>query len=167
MESGPVVMVATRSRGRDNLMTISWTMVLDFDGGLAITTGAWNHSFAALRRKRECVIAIPGADLMKTAVDVGMCSGTDVDKFTKFHLTPKRASNVGAPLVAECLFNIECRVEAIHRNGIVVLRAVKAWQNTSRREKRVFHAVGDGTFVIDGPKVDLRRRMSAKIPPGV
>ena len=40
-------------------MTISWTMVLGFTPVLAITTGAWNHSYAALRKYRECVIAIP------------------------------------------------------------------------------------------------------------
>jgi CheY-like chemotaxis protein len=39
-------------------MTISWTMVLNFTPVFAITTGEWNHSFAALRKGKECVIAI-------------------------------------------------------------------------------------------------------------
>ncbi len=50
MESGPVVLVTTHDRQKDNIMTISWTMVMDFTPAFAITTGEWNHSFAALRK---------------------------------------------------------------------------------------------------------------------
>jgi len=64
MESGPVVLVTTHDGQKNNIMTISWTMVLDFTPVFAITTGEWNHSFAALRKNRECVIAIPTVDLL-------------------------------------------------------------------------------------------------------
>ena len=43
MESGPVVLVTTHEGHKDNIMTISWTMVLDFTPVFAITTGVWNH----------------------------------------------------------------------------------------------------------------------------
>ncbi len=43
MESGPVVLVTTRDGNASNIMTISWTMVLDFTPKFAITTGEWNH----------------------------------------------------------------------------------------------------------------------------
>ena len=59
LEPGPVVFVATSDGKKSNLMTISWTMVVDFTPKFAITTGPWNHSYAALRKTRECVIAIP------------------------------------------------------------------------------------------------------------
>lgn len=59
IEPGPVVLVTTCAAGRANVMTISWTMVLDFSPRFALTTGPWNHSFAALEQQRECVIAIP------------------------------------------------------------------------------------------------------------
>jgi Flavin reductase like domain len=64
IEPGPVVLVTTFDGNKTNVMTISWTMVLDFTPVFAITTGAWNHSFAALQRTRECVIAIPTVDLL-------------------------------------------------------------------------------------------------------
>jgi hypothetical protein len=41
---GPVVLVTTTDGGRDNVMTISWTMVLAFTPVFAITTGEWNFS---------------------------------------------------------------------------------------------------------------------------
>ena len=52
MESGPVVLVTTHDGNNDNIMTISWTMVMDFTPVFAITTGEWNHSFTALRKSK-------------------------------------------------------------------------------------------------------------------
>lgn len=89
IEPGPVVWLTTRGRGGPNVMTLSWTMVMDFQPRLAITTGPWNHSYAALKRSRECVIALPTVDMVDRVVGVGMCSGSDTDKFEKFGLTPK------------------------------------------------------------------------------
>ena len=45
MEPGPVVLVTTNDGKQDNIMTISWTMVLDFTPVFALTTGEWNYSF--------------------------------------------------------------------------------------------------------------------------
>ena len=87
MESGPVVLITTNDGKKDNVMTISWTMVVDFTPVFAITTGPWNHSYAALRKSRECVIAIPTVDLIDRVVGIGTCSGTDTNKFEKFGLT--------------------------------------------------------------------------------
>ena len=49
MESGPVVLVTTNDGNKNNIMTISWTMVMDFTPIFAMTTGHWNYSFAALQ----------------------------------------------------------------------------------------------------------------------
>ena len=168
LEPGPVVLVTTHDGKRSNVMTISWTMVLDFTPRFAITTGAWNYSYKALRKTRECVIAIPTVDLLDTVVGVGTCSGSDTDKFEKFGLTPLPGRVVKAPLIKECLANIECRVvEIVRRHDIVVLDAVAAHQASSRRERRTLHAVGDGTFIVDGRRLDRRRRMAGKLPEGV
>src|SRR5512133_1253925 len=88
LEPGPVVLVTTNDGKKDNIMTISWTMVVDFTPVFAITTGEWNYSFAALRTNRECVIAIPTVDLLDTVVGIGTCTGADSDKFARFGLTP-------------------------------------------------------------------------------
>jgi flavin reductase (DIM6/NTAB) family NADH-FMN oxidoreductase RutF len=168
MESGPVVLVTTHDGHKDNIMTISWTMVMDFTPVFAITTGEWNYSFAALRKNRECVIAIPTVDMLDTVVGIGTCSGSDTDKFAKFKLTPLPAKVVGAPLIQECLANIECKViDIVVRHHIVVLQAVAACMDTARQEKRMLHAVGDGTFIVDGRTLDRKKMMASKLPDGV
>lgn len=167
IEPGPVVLVSTFDGVRPNVMTISWTMVLGFSGELAITTGAWNFSYGALTTTRECVIAIPTADMIDTVVGIGTCSGRDTDKFATFGLTALPASRVRAPLIGECAANIEARVvDIVEPHGIVVLQAVAAHVDAERKERRMLHAVGDGTFVVDGRRIDRREAMRAKLPPG-
>ena len=167
IEPGPVVLVTTHDRRKNNVMTISWTMVLDFSPMFAITTGAWNHSFEALRNTRECVIAIPTVDLLDRVVGIGTCSGADTDKFAKFNLTAVPGKKVEAPLIKECLANIECKVvDLIDKHNIVVLEAVAAYLDSAREEKRTVHAVGDGTFVIDGRTLDRKKMMASKLPAG-
>jgi flavin reductase (DIM6/NTAB) family NADH-FMN oxidoreductase RutF len=168
MEPGPVVLVTTHDGKKDNIMTISWTMVLDFTPVFAITTGKWNHSFAALRKNRECVIAIPTVDLLDKVVGIGTCSGSDTDKFSRFKLTPVRGRVVRSPLIRECLANIECKViDIVRKHDIVVLEAVAAGMDIARKEKRTVHAVGDGTFIVDGRRIDRRKMMASRIPYGV
>ena len=167
IESGPVVLVTTNDGKKNNIMTISWTMVLDFTPRFAITTGEWNYSFRALKRTKECVIAIPTVDLLDKVVGIGTCSGKDTDKFVQFSLTPMPGRVVKAPLIKECLANIECRVvDIVRKHSIVVLEAVAA-HAASRREKRTVHAVGDGTFIVDGRRLSRRSQMASKIPPGL
>lgn len=168
MEAGPVVLVTTSDGKKSNIMTLSWTMVVDFTPQFAFTTGPWNHSYAALRKSKECVIAIPTVDLLDPVVGAGTCSGADTDKFEKFGLTPMKANLVRAPLIKECLANIECRViDIIAKHNIVVLEGVAAYFDSARKEKRTLHAVGDGTFVVDGRKLNRRKMMRSKLPDGV
>jgi len=167
IEPGPVVLVTTHDGRTNNVMTISWTMVVDFTPRVAITTGAWNHSYKALRKSRQCVIAIPTVDMLDTVVGIGTCSGVDTDKFTRFKLTPLPGKLVKAPLIKECLANLECRVvDFVSRHDIVVLEVVAAHQVTSRRERRTLHAVGDGTFIVDGRRLSRRKLMASKVPAG-
>ena len=168
IEPGPVVLVTTNDGRKDNVMTISWTMVMDFSASFALTTGPWNYSYAALQATKECVIAIPTVDLIDTVVGIGTCSGKDADKFEKFGLTRVKAKRVRAPLIKECLANIECRVvEIIDRYNIVALEGVAAYFDSSRKEQRTIHAVGDGMFVVDGRKIDRKKMMRSKLPSGI
>jgi len=168
IEPGPVVLVTTCDGSKNNVMTISWSMVLDFTPVFAITTGEWNYSFAALRKTRECVIAIPTVDLLDRVVGIGTCSGADIDKFDRFNLSAVPSKIVNAPMIKECLANIECKVvDLVHKHNIVVLEAVAAYVDPWRKEKRTIHAVGDGTFIVDGRKLDRRKMMASKLPAGL
>jgi len=168
LEPGPVVLVTTADGGKQNILTLSWTMVMDFTPRFAFLTGSWNYSYKALKKTGECVIAIPTVDLSKKTVQIGSCSGAEINKFEKFKLTPLKAENVSAPLIKECYANIECRiVDHIQKHNIFVLDGLAAWVDNARAEKRCFHAIGDGRFRADGELINHRRIMIAKLPAGV
>lgn len=163
IEPGPVVLLTTASKGRANVMTMSWHMMMEFVPPLiACVVSPMDYSYKALRTTRECVIAIPGVDLAGKVVDIGNCSGADVDKFEVFGLTATPARKVAAPLIAECLANLECKVvdtRMVNKYALFILEVVKAWSNPKRKERRIFHANGDGTFVVDGRTLDLKKKM--------
>jgi len=163
IEPGPVVLVTTAHLEKANVMTMSWHMVMEFTPQIGCIIGPWDYSFSALRTTKECVIAIPTVDIAGKTVDIGNCSGKDVDKFKAFELTPVPAKIVKAPLIAECLANIECRViddSLVDKYDLFILEGVQAWIDPGRKERRTFHANGDGTFVIDGRTLDLRNKMT-------
>jgi flavin reductase (DIM6/NTAB) family NADH-FMN oxidoreductase RutF len=162
MEVGPVILVSTRHRRKNNIMTVSCSASMGFEPTIGISLGPWNHSYEAMTKTGECVIAIPPASLLEKVVDIGNCSGLDMDKFKGFGLTPLPAAEVKAPLVGECIYNLECRVVSreLDAYNFFVLEGVRAWHNPALTDQRKFHAVGDGTFVIDGETVDLRHKMT-------
>ncbi|TYP87735.1 flavin reductase (DIM6/NTAB) family NADH-FMN oxidoreductase RutF [Sphingobacterium allocomposti] len=164
LEPGPLVLVTTAHHGRNNIMTMGFHMMVQHDPPLiAFVLGPWDYSYKALVETKECVIAIPGVDLMEKAVDIGNCSGAEVDKFKEFKLDASDAENVKAPLIKQCLANIECRVvntDLTKKYNLFVVEAVKAWVNSERSEQRIFHHKGDGTFSVDGRTKDLKARMT-------
>ena len=66
LEPGPVVLLTTARKGRANVMTMSWHMMVEFDPPLvACVVSNADYSFAALRATKQCVIAIPAVHLAK------------------------------------------------------------------------------------------------------
>jgi|SRR5690606_2625072 len=164
LEPGPLVLVTTSYLGKSNIMTMGFHMMVQHAPPLiAFVLGPWDFSYQALVESEECVIAIPGVDLMEKTVDIGNCSGADIDKFHAFRLDGLPAENVEAPLIRQCLANIECKVvdkQLAEKYNLFVVAAVKAWTNGARSEQRIFHHKGDGTFSVAGRTRDLKVRMT-------
>ena len=92
LEPGPVVLVSSAWKGKTNIMTMGWHMVLEFSPSLvACCISNANHSFDMIRRSKECVINVPTTDLVNEVIGIGNCSGAQVDKFKEFRLTPAPA----------------------------------------------------------------------------
>jgi flavin reductase (DIM6/NTAB) family NADH-FMN oxidoreductase RutF len=163
IEPGPVVMVATAHKGRRNVMTMSWHMMVEFEPPLiACVLSEANYSFAALKATRECVIAIPDRGIAEKVVAIGNCSGRDTDKFKAFGLTPLKAERVEAPLIKECFANLECKIadtRLLNKYNLIVLEVVKAWIDPKQKAPKTIHHHGYGTFVVDGETIKLKSKM--------
>jgi len=163
LEPGPVVLLTTACKGRANIMTMSWHMMVEFEPPLiACVVSSGDYSFAALRSTKECVIAIPALKLAPKVVEIGNCSGKDFNKFAKFGLTPMRAKRVTAPLVAECFANFEGKVvntRLVNSHNLFIIEVLKAWIDPKQRNPKTIHHHGYGKFVVDGKMINLKSRM--------
>ncbi len=144
-------------------MTMSWHMIVEFEPPLiACVVSSSDHSFTALRATKECVIAIPAVDLPGTVVDVGNCSGRDVDKFGTLPLTPMKAKFVSAPLVSECFANLECKVvdtRLVKKYNLFMLEVQKVWSDPTNKNRKTIHHKGFGCFAVDGEIIKLNSKM--------
>lgn len=162
IEPGPVVFLTTAHRGRANVMTMSWHMMVEFEPPLiACVVSSADYSFAALRSTKECVIAVPSVEMARQVVAVGNSSGRDIDKFTSFGLTPLSVKLVAPPLIVECFANLECRVantRLVNTHNLFVLEVVKAWIDPRQKDPKTIHHRGYGVFVVDGEIIKLKSR---------
>lgn len=163
LEPGPVVLLATAHKGHDNVMTMSWHTMLEFEPPLvACVVSSANFSFAALKATKECVIAVPAAKMAAKVVEVGNSSGRNLDKFSVYGLTTTPAERVGAPLMTQCFANLECKVvdtRNVAKYNLFVLEVVKAWIDPAQKWPKTVHHHGYGTFVVDGRTIKLKSRM--------
>jgi flavin reductase (DIM6/NTAB) family NADH-FMN oxidoreductase RutF len=163
LEPGPVVLLSTAHKGKANVMTMSWHTMMEFEPPLVgCIVSNRNFSFDALSATRRCVINIPTAELAQKVVSCGNTSGRHVEKFKAFGLTPVPASRVGAPLIAECYANLECRVidtRLMNRYNFFVLEVLKAWIDPACKEPRTLHHRGRGVFMLAGETIKLPSKM--------
>jgi flavin reductase (DIM6/NTAB) family NADH-FMN oxidoreductase RutF len=162
LEPGPIVLVSSAWRGNSNIMTMGWHMMLGFSPAL-FGCYIWeeNHSYQMLQRSKECVINLPTLDLVDTVVGIGNCHAPEVDKFQRFGLTPKRATKVAAPLIAECYANFECRLrdtQMIRSYGLFIWEVVSAHVAVSPKRPQTIHYRGKGEFMISGGTINRRRK---------
>ena len=167
LESGAVLLVTTNDGTKDNVMTISWQMVMDFTPHIAISTGEWNESFETILKTKECALCIPSFDMIEKIVGIGVIHGSECDKYDRFGLGKAKAAKVKAPIITDCLAAIECKLEDyIEHHGLLVLKGVQLWENPEKSDRRVIHANGDGTFYADGEFRNLREEMRQWVPEG-
>lgn len=163
LEPGPVVLLATAAKERVNVMAQSWHTMIEFEPPtVACVVSNRNFTFKTLKTTRECVINIPSVELAEKVVACGNCSGRKVDKFKAVGLTPLAASQVRAPLIAECYANLECSVvdtREVNRYCLFILKVVKAWIDPSRKHPRTIHHLGRGVFMVAGRTIKLRSRV--------
>lgn len=159
LEPGPVVLLTTIRAGRANVMPMSWHLMMEFTPplvGCVVSNG--DYSFETLKQTKQCVINIPTVELAKTIVACGNASGSNVDKFEKFDLTPVTAKLVKAPLIAECYASLECKVvdmRLVTKYNFFVLEVVQAWIDPARKKPRTIHHEGEGEFMVTGRTIRL------------
>ncbi len=122
---GSVVLVSAADRnGKADVCTVGAWSIVNGDPllfGIAMcqrASGTYffrRHTTRCIDETGEFVLNIPHSELRQAWNICGSVSLTktpDIDKFAMAGLTPVQGVKVGAPLIAECMINIECRVHS-------------------------------------------------------
>ena len=127
-----VLVTSMDGAGKSNIIAVGWAMRANMSPPVfGIGLGMKSHSCASITASGEFVFSLPGTDLAQQVMYCGTHSGREVDKFAETGLTPVPASQVKAPLIAECLANFECRVTATQEIGdhcVFFGEVVATWQ---------------------------------------
>lgn len=140
-----VVWAVAEHDGKRSVCPLGWKM--NTSGRppmMAISVAPQRFTHGLIERAGEFVLAWPGEDLAEATLYCGTHSGRDVDKFAAAHLTPMPGAVVRAPLVRECIVNLECRVVGRLSTGdhtIFAGEIVAAWATDT--PKRLLCSVGD------------------------
>jgi flavin reductase (DIM6/NTAB) family NADH-FMN oxidoreductase RutF len=108
----PVALIGVADgAGGSNLITLAWVgMACSDPVHVSIGVRPQRHSNALLKAAGEFTLNIPSADMVEGVDYCGSVSGRDHDKWAEAPFTREPASQVSAPLVAECRYALECRV---------------------------------------------------------
>ncbi|MBU0494819.1 MAG: flavin reductase family protein [Chloroflexi bacterium] len=108
----PAVLVScVDEAGVPNVVTVAWIgTVSSTPPQVSIALRPSRASHDMIRDTGEFVVNMPTARLLDAVDRCGRLSGDDIAKFAATGLTPAKAAEVRAPLVAECPVNLECRV---------------------------------------------------------
>ena len=161
LEPGPVVLVTSAHGGARDVMVMGWHTVMEFAPSLVgCVISSANHSHGLIRASGECVINLPTTALTEQVLGVGSTSGVDVDKFARFGLSAEPSEQVGAPSIAECHAQFECRLyddRLVDDYDFFIWEVVAARAAATPRHPQTLHYKGDGTFMVSGRIIHRRR----------
>lgn len=169
---GCVVLVASQKSEKYNVMTASWQMPVSRKPPLVAVAIAKQHLTADyIQSTGAFTVNVPGYDILTQVHRCGTVSGRDADKFAVTGLTPVPGQKVAAPLIAECLAGIECRLWQAYDGGDhwifvgEVLSAVVAaehfenqWRLSGGKEGFPIHHLGGAFYFVAGTLINVAKR---------
>lgn len=134
-----IVWAVAEHNGRRSICPLGWKMNTSISPPMmAISVAPPRFTHDLIAGSGEFVLAWPGEDLAEATLLCGTRSGRDLDKFAAAKLTALPGKVVKAPLVTECVANLECRVAGRMTSGdhtIFVGEIVAAWVHESPKRQ--------------------------------
>ena len=107
----PVTLVVSGSMDNPNIITIAWAgMLCSSPPTFAVSMTSQRHSTEIIRKYGEFTVNIPSAGQASEVDYCGIVSGRHNNKFSQTQFTPVQGTKVSAPIIQECVYNLECKV---------------------------------------------------------
>jgi len=110
----PIFIVTTRkANGAPNANLHSWGLLIGERDNYSSLLALLNHThtYANILQEGEWCVNFPSFEHYPSCFETVYCNAPDNDEITDSGLTVEPAKTVQAPRIAECLVNLECRLE--------------------------------------------------------
>ncbi|MBW2992079.1 flavin reductase family protein [Candidatus Woesearchaeota archaeon] len=138
-----VILVTSRDKGKDNVMTLSWHSPASFNPELyTIYVGKTRYSYEMIKNSKCFCVNFISKDDSELALTAGRKSGRDVDKFKE--IEKEECKEIDCPRVKKALAYMECKLIDEFEAGdhaVFVGKVVK--KEEVKRGGRLFQVEGD------------------------
>ncbi len=132
-----IVLVTSRAKGKDNIMTAAWCFPLSMDPPLfGVSLSDSRHSFSVMEEGKCFGINLVAPEMREAALLCGTKSGREVDKFAESGLTKEEGEKIGCALIGESPVSIECRLVDTIKTGDHYLLVGEAVNVKKRKESK-------------------------------
>lgn len=107
----PCALVVGGTMDEADVLTVAWlNVVSSTPPSVAMGLRRTRRTLELIRRTGEFTVNLPSTSQVTQVDYCGLVSGHKHDKFTESGLTLEPAAVLATPLIAECPYNLECRV---------------------------------------------------------
>ncbi len=166
---GPVTLLSTAHQEEMNVMSVAWSMPLDFSPPkIAVVIDANTLTRQWVDSSGEFALQVPSKALATLTKEVGHVSRKEVDKIKTFGIKTFPAEKIKAPLIEGCIAWLECKViqDIRQTNDLFIAEVVAAqadatqfidgrWQFSEDLEQRSIHYIAGGEFLITGDSFNV------------
>jgi len=118
----PCVLVVGGTMEEADAITVAWiNVVASTPPTVVMGLRDTRRSLELIRTTGELTVNVPGTKDVAAVDYCGIVSGHKVDKFAAAGLTLEPGVALGTPMIAECAYNLECRVTQEERVGAYVI----------------------------------------------
>lgn len=119
----PCVLVVGGTMASADTLAVAWiNIVSSVPPSVAMGLRNTRHTLELIRATGEFTVNVPDTGLAAAVDFCGITSGATTDKFAAAGLTLEPSEQIATPIIAECPFNLECRVtQEIEAGAYVVV----------------------------------------------
>jgi len=154
----PLVNVTTyKKNGLPNATMQSWCTFVG-ENGYHVIFGSVNkngHMYKSCKETGSCVVNIPSKDVFLRCMATIENNGYDNDEITMSGLSVIEAHKIKAPMIAECMVNLECEFEWEHdlvEDGysvVMCFKVVNVWMDECLFDEKSQGRYGDNGYLYN------------------
>lgn len=104
-------LITSEAGGKENMMTATWTTPVSINPSLyAVSIAPSRFSHQLIEESGNFGVCFMDFQDVEKVLKAGRMSGKNSDKFEKFNLEKKKAAKISAPLIADAISALECKV---------------------------------------------------------